>query len=145
MEPVLTRPAVPSDVEPVLALARRFATSFQVDDGSFRATFARIVASGSDHLIVAERQGHTVGYLLGFTRAAFWANGTIGWVEEIMVSEEHRRQGIGRALMAAFEERAALHGARVVALATRRAAPFYVSLGYADSAHYFKKALPSAE
>jgi GNAT superfamily N-acetyltransferase len=141
MEPVLTRPAVPGDIEPLLALARRFATSFRVDDGSFRATFTRVVASEGDHLIVAEREGHAVGYLLGFTRPAFWANGPIGWVEEIMVSEEHRRQGIGRALMAAFEERAAQRGARVVALATRRAGPFYEALGYADSAHYFKKGL----
>jgi hypothetical protein len=33
------------------------------------------------------------------------------------------------------------HGCTLVALATRRAAPFYRALGYQDSAVYFRKVL----
>jgi GNAT superfamily N-acetyltransferase len=135
------RPATLDDAEALLSLARRFATSFQVDDQAFRASLVAVVSSESDHLIVAEQGQRVVGYLLASMRHAFWANGRIGWVEEVMVDEGSRRRGVGRLLMEAFEVEARAQGARVVALATRRAAPFYTSLGYAGSAQYFKKAL----
>ena len=61
------------------------------------------------------------------------------WVEEIMVREEFRRNGIGELLMEDFERWAASKNCRLVALATRRAAEFYESLGYAESATYFRK------
>jgi hypothetical protein len=43
--------------------------------------------------------------------------------------------------MSAFERWAAGHGCTLVALATRRAAPFYRALGYEDSAAYLRKVL----
>ena len=44
--------------------------------------------------------------------------------------------------MAAAEDWGRRCGARYVALANRRAGPFYRALGYEDSAVYFKKTLP---
>jgi len=52
-----------------------------------------------------------------------------------------RRKGVGRALIAQFEEWAASRGAKLVAFATRRAAEFYRVLGYTDSAVYCRKLL----
>lgn len=48
--------------------------------------------------------------------------------------------------MDAFERWAAAKGCTLIALATRRAAPFYRALGYEESAAYFRKVLvdPSA-
>jgi hypothetical protein len=43
--------------------------------------------------------------------------------------------------MSAFEQWAVDHGCALVALATRRAAPFYRALGYEESAAYFRKVL----
>ncbi len=43
--------------------------------------------------------------------------------------------------MSAFEEWAAGQGCVLVALATRRAAPFYLALGYEESAAYLRKVL----
>ena len=65
----------------------------------------------------------------------------MAWAEEILVRSEHRGHGTGRALMTEFERWAARQGCALVALATRRAAPFYRALGYADSATYFRKVL----
>ena len=47
----------------------------------------------------------------------------------------------GRALMDGFEEWAAQRDCALVALAARRAAPFYRALGYEESAVYFRKLL----
>ena len=65
---------------------------------------------------------------------AFYANGRVTWVEEIIVQPDLRGQGIGRALMQDIEGWADARGSRLVALATRRAAEFYKALGYAESA-----------
>ena len=89
----------------------------------------------------AEGGGEVVGYLLATSHPAFHANGLVAWVEEVMVAEPARGAGVGRQLMAAAEAWACRRGARYVALATRRAAPFYRALGYEDSALYFKKPL----
>ena len=46
--------------------------------------------------------------------------------------------------MSAFEMWAAKRGCALVALATRRAAPFYRALGYDESAAYLRKLLGNA-
>jgi hypothetical protein len=43
--------------------------------------------------------------------------------------------------MSAFEQWAVAQGCALVALATRRAAPFYRALGYEESAVYFRKVM----
>jgi len=65
----------------------------------------------------------------------------VGWVEEVFVRPRERGRGTGQALMSAFEQWAAGHGCALVALATRRAAPFYRALGYEQSAIYHRKLL----
>jgi GNAT superfamily N-acetyltransferase len=83
----------------------------------------------------------SVGCLLGFRHLTFYANGPVGWVEEIVVRDQERGHGVGRILMSAFEQWAADQGCALVALATRRAVPFYRALGYEQSAAYFRKVL----
>jgi GNAT superfamily N-acetyltransferase len=82
-----------------------------------------------------------VGYLLATSHLAFHANAPVAWVEEVMVAAPARGLGAGRHLMAAAESWARSLGAAYVALATRRAAPFYRALAYDESATYFKKPL----
>jgi GNAT superfamily N-acetyltransferase len=129
------------DAEAVLALAKPFATSFVVDERAFHHAFPKLLASPQAHLAVAETAQRLVGYVLGFEHYTFFANGRVAWVEEIMVSEASRRQGIGQLLMQEFEAWAAARGCKLVALATRRAAAFYQALGYEESATYFRKLL----
>ena len=66
-------------------------------------------------------------------------------MEEVFVRGDLRGLGIGRALMARFEQWARDRGCALVALATRRAAPFYHALGYQDSAAYLRKLLPEQD
>jgi GNAT superfamily N-acetyltransferase len=71
----------------------------------------------------------------------FYANGPVAWVEEVFVRGQHRGCGVGRALMSAYEQWAISRDCALVALATRRAAPFYRALGYEESALYHRKIL----
>ena len=92
-------------------------------------------------IAVAELGGKLVGYVSGDAHETFYAGGKVAWVDEILVAEEARRQGIGRALMAEFESWAENGRCRLIGLATRAATTFYEELGFEDSAGYFKRYL----
>jgi GNAT superfamily N-acetyltransferase len=139
------RPARPGDADGVAGLAAELAQSFAFRLDSFRASYPALLADDKACLLVAETGQRSVGYLLGFRHLTFYANGPVGWVEEVLVRHQDHGQGIGRMLMSAFEDWAAGQGCALVALATRRAAPFYLALGYEESAAYFRKVLLSPE
>ena len=138
---MIIRSAEPEDSPAIFPLACAFATSFEVERPEFERTLDELLTHPDTCLIVAEADGEAIGYLLGFVRLTFFANGRVAWVEEIMVSESSRRQGIGQRLMEAFEAWAAEREVKQIALATRRAADFYKALGYEASATYFRKRL----
>jgi GNAT superfamily N-acetyltransferase len=129
------------DFDDLFALVERFASSFRAERSAFDASVQVLVGQADAWLGGAESAGRLVGYCLGFDHPTFYANGRVSWIEEIMVAESCRRQGIGRALMAEFETWARSRGSKLVGLATRRAAPFYDALGYEVSATYYRKVL----
>lgn len=135
------RRASPGDAGAMAALAAELAQSFAFSQPDFDRTFPELLARADSCLLVADDAGVGVGYLLGFRHLTFYANGPVGWVEEVLVRDGHRGRGVGRALMEAFERWAAEGECALVALATRRAAPFYRALGYQDSAAYLRKVL----
>lgn len=138
---VTVRSATQADESAVHRLAAEMATTFVVEPDAFRATFRGLVEADGVLLLVAAVDDRVGGYALGFTHPTFYANGPVAWVEEIAVDPGLRRQGLGALLMEEFERRAGAAGATLVALATRRAADFYTSVGYAPSATYFRKHL----
>jgi GNAT superfamily N-acetyltransferase len=130
-----------NDLDALFHLVEQFATSFKPERGPFEVAVQHIILDESAWLSVADYNGEVAGYCLGFEHYALFANGRVAWVEEIMVKEELRKKGIGKSLMEEFEKWARSRGAKLVALATRRASPFYAALGYEDSATYFRKLL----
>ena len=138
---ICIRKASEDDADVLFALAAGFATSFLVESAAFEKGLADIVYSEGANLTVAEVNGEIVGYCLGFDHYTFYANGRVAWVEEITVEQSMRGQGIGKTLMGNFEDWSRNRGCKLVALATRRAAFFYRSIGYEESATYFRKLL----
>ncbi|HEX4093813.1 MAG TPA: GNAT family N-acetyltransferase [Trebonia sp.] len=135
------RQAEAGDVDEVAGLAAALALSFEFSAERFRENYPPLLADEGACLLLAVDGRHAVGYLLGFRHLTFYANGPVGWVEEIVVRDQERGQGVGRVLMEAFEQWAAARQCALIALATRRAAPFYRALGYEESATYFRKIL----
>ncbi len=139
---VLIRPARIDDDVHVWPLARDFATSFEPQRAAFDSTWAQLVGAPHTLLLVAEAPEHgIVGYLLGNSHLTFLANGPVAWVEEVMVDANTRNSGVGRLLMESAEQWAQSIGAAYLALASRRAGPFYLALNYEDSATFYKKTL----
>jgi GNAT superfamily N-acetyltransferase len=136
------RPATAADAGAVAGLAGELAQSFAFARASFDEHYPALLAAGHACVLVADTGADRVGYLLGFEHLTFYANGRVAWAEEVFVRGDLRGRGIGRALMAAFEDWAQRRGCALAALATRRAAPFYRALGYQESAAYLRKLLP---
>jgi GNAT superfamily N-acetyltransferase len=135
------RPAEGGDLAAVAGLAAELASSFAFSPDSFRGSYPSLVADQGARLLLAADGREVLGYLLGFRHLTFYANGPVAWVEEVVVRAGDRGRGVGGALMTAFEQWAVGQGCALVALATRRAAPFYRAVGYEESAAYFRKVL----
>lgn len=144
------RRAIATDVEQLSTMATAFATSFKVERPAFFRAFSHLYkqddvlilvaadsAQSSSSVVIASPRSnpqsatnlnpsdHLIGYLLGFDRFAFFANGRISTVEEIYVDPTHRRNGVGKALMQSFENWARSRNSKLVSLSTSRAPPFY--------------------
>ena len=141
----VVRHAEAGDIDGVAALAAELALSFEFSPEQFRVSYPALLAADGACLLLAADGSECAAYLLGFRHLTFYANGNVAWVEEVVVRRSHRRRGIGRMLMNAFEDWAADEGCALVALATRRAAPFYRELGYEESAAYLRKLLVTQE
>jgi len=135
------RPASAADAGAVAGLAGELAQSFPFCRERFDLSYPALIAADDARVLVAVSGGRVIGYLLGFAHGTFYANGPVGWVEELFVLSAYRTNGVGRTLMSAFEAWAAQRGCTLVALATRRAAPFYLAIGYEESATYLRKVL----
>ncbi|WP_395639578.1 GNAT family N-acetyltransferase [Pseudolysinimonas sp.] len=134
----VVRTATVADADAVWALVRDFATSFRPERAAFDRLLPELLARDDVLVLVAEDDA-VVGYLLASEHPTFFANGPVAGIEEVMVAPDRRRSGIGAALMAGAEAWAAGRGAGYVSLASRRAGDFYLSLGYTDSAVFYKK------
>jgi GNAT superfamily N-acetyltransferase len=103
-------------------------------------SFAALVGCSDTFMAVAELPTAGIaGYTLASCHLTLFANGPVAWVEELMVSPDWRRAGMGESLMRAAEQWAAEQGAAYLALATRRAADLYEAIGYSESAGFFRK------
>jgi N-acetylglutamate synthase-like GNAT family acetyltransferase len=135
------RNATNNDYNFIYKLAKKLATSFEINENKFKNIYPKIIADKNISLIVAEINDQIVGYCLAFHHLTFYATGNVTWIEEIIVDENFRQKGIGSKLMQEIEKSAKLMNSKLIALATRRSSGFYKKSNYEESATYFRKLL----
>jgi GNAT superfamily N-acetyltransferase len=117
-----------------------FAFSYRPERPAFERSFSHLLERTDTLILVAVTDVRAiVGYLLGSHHGTFFANGPVAWIEELMVTEPVRRQGVASKLVSSAEDWARGIPGAYIALASRRAGDFYVKIGYEESAGYFKK------
>ncbi len=134
------RPATTEDVEQLWPLVKEFASSYRPERRAFTQSFTDLVGRADTLILVAVVNTSTIiGYLLGSYHGTFFANGPVAWIEELMVSEAARSQGVATNLTSSAEEWARSIPAAHIAVASRRAGDFYLRIGYVESATYYRK------
>jgi ribosomal protein S18 acetylase RimI-like enzyme len=114
-----------------------------------RATFRRLAGNTNYIFLGAKKDDLLAGSVMGVVCEELYGEcRPFMVVEDVIVAEGHRREGIGSQLMRELERRATERGCAHIVLVTERdrvgALQFYRSLGYDPEAHKgFKKQLKS--
>ncbi len=106
---------------------------------AFDRSFGPLLGALDTFFAVAETPDEIVGYVLANRHLTFASNGPVTWVEEIVVTSDARRRGIGGQLLRAVEAWSGEHGAGRVTLATGLSKDFYRTNDYVEAAGYFAK------
>lgn len=108
---------------------------------AFDPDFAAMLSNEARGVLVAEVDGLVVGYVLVHRHRTLRPDAPVAWVEDLVVSVDHRGTGVGRALVGAAEEWATQAGCAHMAVATRGVSAFFDAAGYAATAGFHEKIL----
>jgi len=141
----IIRTATPDDADRLAELSGTL--GYPVSSKAMRLRLERLLNEASEIIIVAEQPaGRVVGWLHG-SEQELLESGTRCEILGLVVDEMHRRQGTGRALVAAVEAWASQRGLQQVAVRSNIARieshGFYEHLGYirTKTQHAYRKAL----
>jgi PhnO protein len=106
-------------------------------------SFAKVMADPNTEILVAEEKGELIGFISFRARYVVRYKKPIGEVEELFVSENYRKQGIGGKLIKKIEQVAKKFKCQRIYIESRfsrkTAHKFYVNLGYKKFGYYFLK------
>lgn len=145
---ILVRQAQPGDehviVELIRELARTGGDTSPITESYVREHLA--FAPCGSHVLLAEQEGRAVGLLSYSIRPNLFHAANSALVEELVVRESARGQGIGSALLTELLERLPSLGCAEVSVSTmpdnHDAMRFYRSHGLVDQAVFLEKHLP---
>ena len=97
-------------------------------------------AAGLERVAGAEdAAGSLVGYALTTITPLLHANGSSAHLQELVVDNSHRGEGVGTAIVEEVERVCREHGVKQITVASRRSADFYERIGYRSSSDFLKR------
>ena len=136
----VVRPAIPSDAPAVGGLMAQLAehTRGHIDPG-VQDRFRAMIELPQYAIFVAEDEaGQVIGLLSASQRWTLWHTGPCAFIEELVVDEQARRQGVGHALIQAVLDWARAQGCSEIEVSTDHdntdAQAFYRRLGFESEA-----------
>lgn len=112
---ILIRPATENDMEAVHGLVYELAV-YEKEPEAHVATveeYREDFRAGKFQCMVAEMDGRVVGMTLYFMTYSSW-KGKMLYLDDFVVTESHRRYGVGKLLFEAFLEEGRRQGCRLV-------------------------------
>jgi GNAT superfamily N-acetyltransferase len=121
-----------ADLADPLALLEEYLRDGKPVPQAFAEKLRKSLAVGDAEVLVARTENRTIGVAVLAYRLNVSAGGLFASIEDLYVRPEARRQGVGRALLTAADERCATRGISYVEVQVddRSAETFYKTLGY---------------
>jgi GNAT superfamily N-acetyltransferase len=121
-----------TNLDESLALLEEFLRDGDPAPGDFAARLRRAVEAGDVEILAARTEDRILGVVVLSYRLNVSLGGLFTSIEDLYVRPEARRQGVGRALLEAVDERCASHGISYVEAQVEddEAEAFYAALGY---------------
>ena len=133
------------DFTSIFNLFKQLWPSLELDYLRFIQFMSARFPSVTQHLIVGVQEDRIVGFCSLSLKNNFWKAGCIGNVDELVVDENYRGQGIGKKLMNRIEEIAISNQCKQIELDSsfhrKEAHHFYESIGFKSRAYLFTKPL----
>jgi glucosamine-phosphate N-acetyltransferase len=134
-----------ADFEDVQKLLKQLWPDVISKPDELRTVFERAVTSTSQKLIVAVVENSIVGFCSLTLKNNLWQAGTLGIVDELVVDNRYRGQGIGKSLIEKITEIALKNKCKRIELDSSfhrtEAHQFYEHLGFVKRAYWFSKPL----
>jgi GNAT superfamily N-acetyltransferase len=147
LTPVEVTPA--SDLAPPLSLLEASLREGEPLPDAFAEKLRKAVETGDMDVLAARSEGRILGVAVLAYRPNIPAGALFASIEDLYVRPEARRQGVGRALLTAANERCTAHGVSYVEVQVEdeAAESFYASLGYQPEvgARILSRSLPLPE
>ena len=135
---IYIRDAAPGDAAEVVRMIHELAAAGNETSPLTEAYAMRYLSSPENRILLAEIGGGVVGLLSYYMRPDLYHAAECCMIEELIVGEDQREQGIGGALLDALIERAIQQGCAEVSVSTmpenQRAQEFYRQHGLVDEA-----------
>lgn len=130
-----------ADADRVYALLEQLEPAYSPDRVAFDANFPLLLNDESTSLLlVAESAtGSVIGYALTTVTPLLHANGSSAHLQELVVDDGHRGEGVGTAIVEEVERICVERSVRQITAASRRSADFYERIGYRSSADFLKR------
>ena len=141
------RTAQVSDAEAIAALTTQL--GYEVEPSAVADRLSRLLSRNDQQFLIADDDGRAVGWI-HMVIAEFVESGAFVVIGGLVVDRDHRKQGIGRRLLAHAEAWAVKNGCSIIRLwsSSRRteAHRFYERIGYTNikTQYSFMKSLDGA-
>jgi GNAT superfamily N-acetyltransferase len=142
---LLIRDVADRDFDQVFGLLKQLWSYKKLDYEGMKKMFDHNLQSADHFYIVALFGPQVVGFCSLTVKHNLWVQGFLGNVDEMIVEESYRGQGVGRKLMKRITEIAIENNCKRLELESsfhrEEAHKFYTELGFEKRAYLFSKAL----
>lgn len=142
---LVIRDVTPGDFDQVFGLLKQLWPGKELDYPGMKEMFDHNLQSPQQFYIVALYGPQVVGFCSLTVKHNLWQQGFLGNVDEMVVEEGYRSQGIGKKLMLRITEIAKANKCRRIELESsfhrEKAHVFYKELGFEQRAYLFSKPL----
>jgi glucosamine-phosphate N-acetyltransferase len=133
------------DFDEVIPLLRQLWTDKTIDPPSLRPIFDRALASNSKTYLVATDENRVIGFGSLSLKDDLWPEGTVAYIDELVVDSEYRSKGIGAQLLERLAAAALQKGCCRIELTSafyrKDSHQFYERRGFKSRAFVFSKML----